>query len=370
MTKDALLVLEDGTTFHGESLGAEGTAFGEVVFNTAMTGYQEILTDPSYHGQLVAMTAVEQGTYGLNDEDLESGAIQAGGFIVRSASRRWSNWRGRRSLHEALAAAGVVGLAEVDTRRLTRHIRSAGALRGAISTAVADREQLRAQVLASPSMEGSDLTAAVSTPSVYERGAPDAERHVVALDFGMKRMSLRLLEQAGCRVTVVPGQTDAEQALQLAPDGVFVSNGPGDPAAVRHGVAAVRRLLEAGMPTFGICLGHQLLGLAAGARTYKLPFGHHGANHPIRSLRRGTIEIATHNHGFALDRDSFAAADRFGGVEETHVNLNDGTNAGIRLREAPAFSVQYHPEAGPGPHDSRYLFDEFLALMDTTPEGR
>jgi carbamoyl-phosphate synthase small subunit len=358
----ALLVLEDGATFAGESFGAPGTAVGEVVFNTAMAGYQEVLTDPSYHRQLVAMTYPHQGNYGCNDEDDEAGGIQVAGFIVREVARRHSNWRATRGLEERLAAAGVVGITEVDTRRLTRHLRAQGALRGAIG---ADRDTLLARIGDHPAMEGSELASEVTTGRRYEQAAEGEERFaVVAIDFGLKRNQLRLLSAHGCRVTVVPAGASAHDIHDLAPDGVFLSNGPGDPAAVRHGVATITELLATGTPTFGICLGHQLLGLAAGARTYKLPFGHHGVNQPIRNLERGTVEIASHNHGFAVDAGSLPGmAGRFGPVAETHVNLNDGTNAGLRLLERPAFSVQYHPESAPGPHDSRYLFDHFCDVM-------
>jgi carbamoyl-phosphate synthase small subunit len=356
----AVLVLEDGTTFLGEGFGASGTAFGEVVFNTAMTGYQEVLTDPSYHRQLVAMTYPHIGNYGVTEVDDESTGVQVAGFIVREASRTYSNHRATGSLDGLLDGAGVVGITEVDTRRLTRHVRDAGAMRGGISTETPDAEALLAGVLAQPRMEGAELASAVTATGRYEHPAQgDARHRVVAYDFGMKRNQLRVLAALGCDVTVVPASTPASEVLALSPDGVFLSNGPGDPAAVRDGVAAVRALLAARVPVFGICLGHQVLALAAGASTYKLPFGHHGVNHPIRNLARGTVEIASHNHGFAVDSATLPD-----GVVETHVNLNDGSNAGIRLTGQPAFGVQYHPEAAPGPHDSRYLFEDFCALME------
>ena len=362
----ALLVLEDGSTFRGEAFGAIGTAVGEVVFNTALTGYQEVLTDPSYHRQLVAMTYPHQGNYGLTPEDDEADGIQVAGFIVREASRLASSWRARATLPETLERAGVVGISEVDTRRLTRRIRAAGAMRGAISSEVDDVDALLELVRQAPPMEGAELASAVTASAPYEVPAEGPERHrVVVYDFGLKRNQLRLLRARGCTLTVVPAHTPAADVLALHPDGVFLSNGPGDPAAVRSGVAAVEALLAARMPTFGICLGHQLLGLAAGAKTYKLPFGHHGTNQPVRNLATGAVEIASHNHGFAIDAATLPGDDgRFGRFVETHVNLNDGTNAGIRGMAVPAFSVQYHPESAPGPHDSRYLFDDFCALMD------
>jgi carbamoyl-phosphate synthase small subunit len=369
----ALLVLEDGTTFRGEGFGAPGTALGEVVFNTAMAGYQEVLTDPSYHRQLVAMTYPHQGNYGVTDADAESDGVQVAGFIVREASRIYSSHRAQGGLSDYLASSGVVGISEVDTRRLTRHLRVHGALRGAISTDVADAAALRQQALDLPQMAGSELASAVTTDARYEWPARGATRRkVVVLDFGLKRNQLRLLADHGCELVVLPASTPATDVLALAPDGVFLSNGPGDPAAVRLGIATIREVLTARVPTFGICLGHQLLGHAVGARTFKLRFGHHGVNHPIRNLATGAIEIASHNHGFAIDRDTLPGPEGpFGRVAETHVNLNDGTNAGIRCLDVPAFSVQYHPESAPGPHDSRYLFADFVALIDQrTPRGQ
>jgi carbamoyl-phosphate synthase small subunit len=369
--REAVLVLEDGEVFRGEAFGAVGTAVGEVVFNTAMTGYQEVLTDPSYHRQLVAMTYPHQGNYGIAPEDDEADGVQVAGFIVREVSRIHSNHRARRSLPELLEASGVVGISEVDTRRLTRHIRDAGALRGAISSAELDVDALLERARSAPAMEGAELTTAVTAREPYELPAEGAERfHVVAIDFGLKRNQLRLLRALGCRITVVPASTSAEDVAALRPDGIFLSNGPGDPAAVRHGVRTIGELLSTRTPTFGICLGHQLLGLALGARTFKLPFGHHGVNQPIRNLETGVIEIASHNHGFAIDPASLEAATAHGRVVQTHVNLNDGTNAGLRALDVPAFSVQYHPESAPGPHDSRYLFTQFVSLMEQHRAGR
>jgi len=369
--RPALLVLEDGSAWPGRAVGAEGTSVGEAVFNTAMAGYQEVLTDPSYHRQIVVMTAVHQGNYGLTPTDDESDAIQVAGFVMRAASRTHGNPHADRTLPAALADAGVVAIDDVDTRALTRRIREHGAMRAAVSSEVLDPAELLEQVTGAPEMAGAELATAVTTPTSYTVQADGPARyHVVCVDFGCKRNQLRLLAAHGCDITVVPATTSAQEILALAPDGVFLSNGPGDPAAVGEGVATIVELLGTGTPTFGICLGHQLLGLAAGARTFKLPFGHHGVNHPIRNLRRGTIEIASHNHGFAVDGDTLPGAEGpHGAVAPTHVNLYDGTNAGIELADRPAFSVQYHPEAAPGPHDSRYLFEDFTALMDRRREG-
>jgi carbamoyl-phosphate synthase small subunit len=334
------------------------------VFNTAMTGYQEVLTDPSYHRQLVAMTYPHQGNYGIAPEDDEAEGVQVAGFIVREVSRIYSNHRAQRSLQDLLESSGVVGITEVDTRRLTRHIREAGALRGVISSETADVDALLEQARQAPSMAGAELTSDVTSAEPYVLEADGEERfHVVAIDFGLKRNQLRLLRALGCRVTVVPAGTPAAEIAALGADGIFLSNGPGDPAAVRQGVATIRELLDTRTPTFGICLGHQLLGLALGAETYKLPFGHHGINQPIRNLETGVIEIASHNHGFAIDPASLEKATSHGRVVQTHINLNDGTNAGLRALDLPAFSVQYHPESAPGPHDSRYLFEQFIQLM-------
>jgi carbamoyl-phosphate synthase small subunit len=382
MPMPATLVLEDGTTFRGEGFGTTGTAVGEVVFNTAMTGYTEILTDPSYHRQIVAMTYPHIGNYGVAPDEEESSRVQVSAFVVREASRIRSNQRATGSLQDLLARSGVVGIAEVDTRRLVRHIRTEGAMRGVVSTEVHDADELERIVLASPSMAGAELASEVTTPEVYEAPAEDARFRVVAYDFGMKRNQVHLLNLAGCSVTVVPAGTPAADVLAMQPDGVFLSNGPGDPAAVRAGIAAIAEILPTGTPTFGICLGHQLLASAAGASTYKLPFGHRGGNHPVRNdarelaadidsetLRRlarpgESVEITSQNHGFSVDAGSLPADGPFGRVVQTHVNLSDGTNEGIALTDLPAFSVQYHPEAAPGPHDARYLFAQFTALME------
>lgn len=364
-----MLVLEDGETFVGEAFGATGTVTGEVVFNTSLTGYQEVLTDPSYHRQLVAMTTPHQGNYGTTDLDAEASKVQVAGFIVRSASRTFSNWRATGSLADELTRTATVGITEVDTRRLARHIRSAGAMRAGITSETDDVDGLLARVRAAPTMHGADLAREVTTTEVYDVDVDDPRHRVVAFDFGIKRNILRLLTEAGCAVRVVPATTPAEQVLAWEPDGVFCSNGPGDPSAVTYGITALREVLDAGIPVFGICLGHQLLGHAVGATTYKLAFGHRGTNQPVRNITRGTVEISTHNHGFAVDTASLATADRFGHVTASHVNLNDDVNEGLLCRDVPAYSVQYHPEAAPGPHDARYLFDDFVALMDRVRGG-
>jgi carbamoyl-phosphate synthase small subunit len=364
---EAILVLEDGTVFRGEGFGAPGTSYGEVVFNTALTGYQEVLTDPSYHRQLVAMTNPQQGNYGVTPADAESSRVQVAGFVVRELSRLYSNHRACGGLAEELRRAGTVGISEVDTRRLVRHIRAAGAMRGAISTEILDTDALLALVRQAPGMVGADLTTEVSTPEPYDVLADGEARHrVVALDFGIKRNILRLLVARGCDVRVMPARATADDVLACDPDGVFLSNGPGDPAAVD--ITAIVELLRHEVPLFGICLGHQLLGLATGARTSKLLFGHHGANQPVKRLGVASIavEITSHNHGFAVERESLPGDGPFGRVTETHVNLNDGVNEGLRCEDVPAFSVQYHPEAAPGPHDARYLFEQFADLMGGT----
>jgi carbamoyl-phosphate synthase small subunit len=366
----ALLALEDGTVVRGRSVGAGGETFGEAVFNTGMSGYQEVLTDPSYAGQVVVMTAPQQGNYGVNDEDAESSRPRVAGFVVREAAHRPSSWRATGTMASALTDAGVVAIDGVDTRALTLRIRDRGAMRCGISTLDTDAASLLERVRASDAMEGADLARHVSTPEAYEAatltGPADARRRVfrvAAYDFGMKRNILRLLAGAGCETTVVPAETSPDAVLGAGYDGVFLSNGPGDPSATRYGVEAARALLDR-VPVFGICLGHQLLALALGLRTYKLKFGHRGSNQPVRNLRTGRVEVTSHNHGFAVDGGGLHA-ERGGRVELTHVNLNDGTVEGLRCVDAPAFSVQYHPEAAPGPHDSRYLFEDFRGLMQT-----
>jgi carbamoyl-phosphate synthase small subunit len=372
-TPRAILALEDGTFFVGRGFGRRGETTGEVVFNTALCGYQEVLTDPSYRGQIVTMTYPHIGNYGVNAEDVESPRPQVAGFIVRELATRASSWRSSGELDRYLDEAGVVGISEIDTRALTRHLRSRGAMRGIVSTLEADPALLAAKARASRSMVGADLATEVTCPAPYaslEPGTlPEGGRHrVVAYDLGMKRNILRLLAAAGCDVTVVPAATSAAETLAYDPDGIFFSNGPGDPEACVDAVRAARELMSARevRPIFGICLGHQILGLACGGRTYKLKFGHRGANHPVRNLRTGRIEITSQNHGFAVDRSLFERPE----LELTHLNLNDDTVEGFAHRELPMLSVQYHPEASPGPHDSHYLFREFVALMEARRGGR
>ncbi len=366
----ARLVLRDGRVFEGEPLGARGETWGEVIFNTAMQGYQEILTDPSYHGQIVVMTYPLVGNYGLNDEDVESRRPWVSGFAVKEAAARPSNWRGDLTLEAYLAAHGIVGIQGLDTRALTRHLRDHGVQEGLISSVDGDVERLRTRARSLPALAERDLVREVTAPapfgwdeSTWQPGRGYGRRgvarfRVVALDAGIKYNILRQLAAVGCDVTVVPATTPAGAVLEQAPDGVFLSNGPGDPEAAPYLVETVRALLGR-VPVFGICLGHQIMGLAAGGRTYKLKFGHHGANHPVRDLATGRVEITSQNHGFAVDPASVEPA----GWIPTHVNLNDGTCEGLRHRELPAFSVQYHPEASPGPHDANHLFERFTALM-------
>ena len=420
---DALLVLEDGSAFPGRSFGSSGETFGEIVFNTAMSGYQEVVTDPSYSGQIVVMTFPHQGNYGTNEDDPESARIHAAGLVVRESARRASSWRAEQRLGDELRGAGVVGIEDVDTRAATLHIRERGAMRAAISTEDLDPQSLAGRVREHPDMLGADLARTVSTNEPYDARdivGPPAPRHgraplrVAAYDWGIKRNILRLLARSGCRTTVYPAETPAEEVLAGGFDGVFLSNGPGDPSATRYAVDITRALLGR-VPLFGICLGHQIVALAAGGKTYKLKFGHRGANQPVLNLDTGRVEVTSHNHGFAVDprawspvvsgagvpvrpgsgtprpapdhgwpgegpergrgvwhgraRDPSRAAPprvvtEFGLAALTHWNLNDGTLEGLRFESIPAFTVQYHPEAAPGPHDSGYLFARFIELME------
>ena len=361
MAGDAFLILEDGRTFRGEAFGSsEGPALGEVVFNTALTGYQEILTDPSYAGQIVALTYPHIGNYGVNDDDVESRGIFLPALVVRSYEDFYSNWRATASLGEYLERHGVVGLSGVDTRALTRHIREAGAMRGAVAVGPCDEGEVLERVLASPPMAGRDLVRDVTRDGVEVFSPAEGETRwrVAALDCGLKNNILRQLTGRGVEVTVFPATATADEILASRADGLFISNGPGDPAALPYVVDVVKSFLGR-MPIFGICLGHQILGLALGGRTYKLKFGHHGANHPVKNLKTGRVEITSQNHGFAVDAASLPA-----GVRVTHVNLNDDTVEGLRADDYAAMSLQYHPEAAPGPHDASYNFDVFLELLE------
>jgi carbamoyl-phosphate synthase small subunit len=360
ITEKAILVLEDGRTFYGASFGAKGEAFGEMVFNTSMTGYQEILTDPSYAGQIICMTYPLIGNYGVNAEDVESRRPWVEGFAVRESSRIASNWRATETLDSYLKRNDIVGIEHIDTRALVRHIRDKGAMRSAISTVDLDRESLLERVRESPPMENRELASAVTVNKQFDYPAKVAPKyHVVAFDFGVKTNSLREFSKFGCKVTVVPANASASEVLAMKPDGIFLSNGPGDPASMTAVVNEIKKLTESQVPMFGICLGHQIIGQVFGGQTYKLKFGHRGGNQPIKNLETGKIEIASHNHGFAVDRDTLPSE-----VEVTHINLNDNTVAGLKHKELPVFSVQYHPESSPGPHDSEYLFERFVELMN------
>ncbi len=375
MTHPAILALEDGTVFEGVSVGAPGLSIGEVVFNTAITGYQEILTDPSYARQLVTLTYPHVGNTGCTDQDDEAPTVWASGLIVRNVPRRPSNWRNQVALPQWLAARGVVAIADIDTRKLTRLLRDTGAQNGAVLAASSpggalDRDKAIEAARKFPGLKGMDLAKEVSTRERYEWrdgqldldrntfAQADAKFHVVAYDFGCKLNILRMLAERGCRVTVVPAQTSADEVFALNPDGVFLSNGPGDPAPCDYAIAAIQQFVARKLPTYGICLGHQLLGLAVGAHTVKMKFGHHGANHPVQDLDSGRVMITSQNHGFAVDEATLPA-----NVRVTHRSLFDGSNQGIELTDAPAFSFQGHPEASPGPHDVAPLFDKFVALI-------
>ena len=362
--RSACLLLEDGRRFAGTPLGHPGIAVGEVVFNTSMTGYQEVLTDPSYAGQLVAMTYPLIGNYGTNHEDVESGRPQVSGFIVREAARLPSSWRSRSTLEDYLVAHRITGIQDLDTRALTRHIRSEGAMRGGISSGGAGPDELLDRVLAHPKMEGLELACGVSTDRPYTVPAAGEEvYHVAAFDFGVKASSPRLLAERGCRVSVLPAWSGTREVLALEPDGLFLSNGPGDPAAVERAAVTIREVASRQIPVFGICLGHQLIARAFGGETFKLPFGHHGGNHPVMNHDRRTVEITSQNHGFAVRAGEGREVAGAPGLKVTHSNLYDGTVAGVAHTTLPVIAVQYHPEAAPGPHDSSYLFDDFISMM-------
>jgi carbamoyl-phosphate synthase small subunit len=359
-SKPALLALEDSRTFRGRSWAADGEACGEMVFNTSMTGYQEVLTDPSYAGQIVCMTYPLIGNYGVNRADEESDRPWVEGFVVREASRMASNWRAEESLDDYLKRWKIVAMEGIDTRALVRHIRDKGAMRACISTIDTDETSAVEKALKSPSMENRELASVVTTKQPYEVEPEGQQRfHVVCYDFGVKRNSLRHLAGLGCRITVVPAATSAAEVLALKPDGIFLSNGPGDPASMNKEVEEIRQLVKAAVPTFGICFGHQLLGRAFGGKTFKLMFGHRGGNQPVKDLKGGGVEITSHNHGFAVEAGSLPAE-----VEVTHVNLNDRCVEGMQHKTLPIISVQYHPEAAPGPHDAAHHFRRFIKLME------
>ncbi|KNZ70145.1 carbamoyl-phosphate synthase small subunit [Thermincola ferriacetica] len=353
----AVLVLEDGTVYEGKGFGAVGEQFGEVVFNTGMTGYQEILTDPSYCSQIITMTYPLIGNYGINDEDFESIRPFCKGFVVREFCEHPSNWRSGKTVNEYLEEKGIVGISGVDTRALTRRLRNHGTMGGIIASGDFDIDELKEKVKQPPTWTGPELVLEVTTREPYN--LPNDGYKVVLMDFGAKKNIARSLYNLGCDVTVVPAQTTAEEILAMNPDGIMLSNGPGDPAAVPFAIETVKKLLGE-KPIFGICLGHQILGLAFGAKTYKLKFGHRGANHPVKDLATGKVHITSQNHGYAVDGDSLTDKD----LEVSHINMNDGTVEGLRHKTMPVFSVQYHPEAAPGPWDSEYLFNQFLDLME------
>lgn len=359
---NALIALENGTCFEGRAFAGAGEVYGELVFNTSMTGYQEILTDPSYHGQIVTLTYPLIGNYGINDDDNESWKPHAAGLVVTEAARMRSNWRSTKTLKEYLTENNILGIEDVDTRAITLHIRSRGAMKCVMSTEDLDRGRLTEKARQAPGLVGRDLSSEVSTPESYDWPQADPTYRIAVLDCGIKRNQLRMMADRGMGATVFPNTASAADILAAKPDGFFISNGPGDPDTVPHVIETIRNLVDHGLPTFGICFGHQLLALAHGGTTFKMKFGHRGANQPVKNLRTGLIEITSQNHGFCVDKDSLDPAL----LETTHINLNDGTSEGLRHKMRPMFSVQYHPEAAPGPHDAAYLFDDFVRLMETS----
>lgn len=359
--KKAVLLLSDGTTFEGYSIGKHGTTTGELCFNTGMTGYQEIFTDPSYYGQVMITTHSHIGNYGVHPDETESDGVKIAGLIVRIFSHTHSRYDASGSLQDYLEANGIVGIADIDTRKLVRHIRSKGAMNGIISSEIFDTDELKARLGECPDMEGLELASAVSTKEPYFFGDPNASFKVSALDVGIKTNILRCLAERGCYIKVFPYNASFEEMKAFEPNGYFLSNGPGDPSPLSDSIQTVKDILDANEPLFGICLGHQLLSLACGISTYKMHHGHRGINHPVKNLELGFSEITSQNHGFSVNLEEAQNSDL---VDVTHVNLNDNTLEGIRVRNKKAFSVQYHPESSPGPHDSRYLFDEFITLME------
>lgn len=361
ISTEAILLLEDGTVYRGKSLGRLGTSGGELCFNTGMTGYQEIFTDPSYFGQMVVTTVSHVGNYGVQHQEVESGRVQISGLVCKDFSNHFSRKTAEGSLQEYFEKAGVVGICEIDTRALVRHIRDKGAMNAIVSSEITDLDELRKKLAEVPSMAGLELSSKVSTPESYEQTPEEMKYRVAVLDLGVKRNSLKNFLQRSCEVKVFPYNTSFEEMEQWNPDGYFISNGPGDPAATTFAVDSVKQILEKEKPLFGICMGHQMLAQANGIATYKMHNGHRGLNHPVKNLLTGLCEITSQNHGFVVDAEQLRNHPE---VEVTHINLNDNTIEGIRMKNKPAFSVQYHPESSPGPHDSEYLFDNFMALLE------